>query len=368
MKRIAIVGAGVIGLSLAHDLSALGFEVDVFDGKKSVEEGAEKASGILSKKGLELSGLEYSSAIVNTLNGATLHFGDETLRVKSAAVQAYILDRGILAKNCAAMAIGAGAVLKLGTRQDIAAIRRLADEYDVVVGADGATSYTASAYGFPAIGSYVLTYKAEYSGAEIKDWHSVDLLFSKKFADGFFGWVAPYSKELVELGIGIMQNRGMHSYAAFQKFLADTYVSTLLNGARRLAGHASIIPIENRRRTVLKNVLLVGDAAGQTKATTGGGIIFGIACAKVAAHDINAYLANGVSLARYEKNWRKRYGIDLKLHGMLHAYYSAVSEHSMQRFIKVAKVLGAESFFSKYGDMDSPTLMLKRFFVRSKAS
>ena len=39
----------------------------------------------------------------------------------------------------------------------------------------------------------------------------------------------------------------------------------------------------------------------------------------------------------------------------------------MEVFLKVSKMLGAEKFFSEYGDMDRPSLMLKRFFLRGLA-
>ncbi len=364
MKRVVVVGAGIIGLVMAKELASHGLETTVYDGKKDVSEGSEKASGILSKKGLELSGIDYKDSIVNTLSGARLHFGRQTLNVIAKNVQAYVLDRGKLAEANYRSAVKAGVEVKLGSRLDLERIRDFDDGNTVIVGADGAVSSVARAFAFPQIKSFVLTYKAEYKNAKISNRNIVDLYFSKKYAQGFFGWVAPYSDSVAELGIGITDKVKKHSMMAFDSFTGTEEVKGTIDGAELIKGHASIIPVSSRAKTAEGNVILLGDAAGQTKATTGGGIIFGIACAKVAARSIYLHIKDGRKLSLYDKDWRRSYGADLKMHAALHDYYSKVSEAHMERFIGIAKALGAESFFSKYGDMDSPTLMLKRLFLR----
>jgi len=368
LKRVVIIGAGIIGLALAKELAGYGLEVTVYDGKHSVDEGSDKASGILSKRGLELSGLSYKDCIVNRLNGARLHFGKQTLNVKTEKTQAYIVDRGLLAKANYDAAVDMGAIFKLGKRLDLSAIKDMDDGNTIIIGADGAVSNVARAFSFPSIKDFVLTYKAEYECTNcIEDKGMVDLYFSRNFANGFFGWIAPYSDSTLEAGVGITESSKRHSMEAFSAFTKNRNVDKSLADARLIKGHASIIPISSRSKTVNGNVLLVGDAAGQTKATTGGGIIFGIACAKVAANSVYMNLKNDRRLSLYEKDWRRSYGTDLKMHNALHKYYSMVSEAHMERFIGIAKALGAEAFFAKYGDMDSPTLMLKRFFLRGLA-
>ena len=366
--RVVVVGAGVIGLILAKELAQRSIATEVYDGKRSVEEGADKASGILSKTGLGHIGIDYRSAIVNELDGAVLHAGNESLRVKARSVQAYVLDRGKLAKRCLEEAERAGAEITFARRLGADELRRLAnDNGNIIVGADGAVSGVAAAFGFPPVKEYVLTYKAEYSGASVEDSHSVELFFANKHARRFFGWSAPYSSDMVELGVGTSSTARRSSASAFADFINDGNVRGIVEGAERMAGHASIIPLGSRKVTVKGNVMLVGDAAGQVKATTGGGIIFGAACARVAADVINAHIEHGTALAHYEKMWRRQYGMDLKLHAALHNYYSSMGPRSLALLIRMSKLFGAEQFFSRYGDMDSPSTMLKRFVLRGLA-
>ena len=40
----------------------------------------------------------------------------------------------------------------------------------------------------------------------------------------------------------------------------------------------------------------------------------------------------------------------------------------MEWMVRLSKMMGAERFLGKYGDMDSPSLIIKRFFLRKKAN
>jgi digeranylgeranylglycerophospholipid reductase len=367
-KDVIIVGAGVVGLTLAKELALNGIDVSVYDSKRSVMEGAAKASGIFSVHGLERIGIDPQGAIVNALSGATLHAGREKLKVKSKRAMAYVVDRGSLAELCKNSAVRAGAKVHLGKKLNKKELLELSkDSGKIIVGADGAVSTVAAAFSFPDIKEYILTYKAEYANASIEDHNMVGLFFSNHIAYRFFGWSCPYSRDKIEIGIGISDKAKMNSASAFSKFMGSGMLNDTLKGSDRLSGYASIIPLTSRPLTVKGDVALVGDAAGQVKATTGGGIIFGCSSAKILAKAISNNIRNGTPLTAYDKEWRKRYGLDLKMHAFLHNYYSNLKVSNFEVFLKLSKMFGAEKFFSEYGDMDRPSLMLKRFFLRGLA-
>ncbi len=364
-RHVIMIGAGIVGLTAAKELALKGIDVEVFDAKERVGDGAEKASGIFSMSGLGRIGIDPKHSILNTLDGAVLQAGKERLRVKAKRPMAYVVDRAVLAELCMEAAISAGAKVTLGKKIGKERMRELAnDENSIIVGADGAVSTVAAVFGFPAIKEYVLTYKAEYRNAKIEDSRMAGLFFSNDIAYRFFGWTCPYSSDVVELGIGISDRAKITSTAAFSKFVGSGMLGGLLDGAEKVNGYASIIPLTSRSRTVKGNVMLVGDAAGQVKATTGGGIIFGCSCAKILANAVHNNIHKGSKLELYEKEWRGRYSLDLKLHSFLHDYYSNLRVSNFEVFLKLSKLLGAEEFFSRYGDMDRPSLMLKRFFLR----
>jgi flavin-dependent dehydrogenase len=367
-KSVVIIGAGVVGLTLARELASHGIDTKVYESKKTVSEGAARASGILSIAGLGSTGIPYERCITNRLSGAVLHAGKETLKIKAKEAKAYLIDRGALAESCMESAKEAGAEVQLGTRMGIGELLDLAsDRNSILVGADGAVSSVASTFGFPSIDEYILTYKAEYDDADIEDQSMVDLFFSNRIARRFFGWTAPHSGSRVEIGLGISSKVKVNSYAAFESFLGSGALGNLLDGARKTSGYASIIPLSFRKVTVKDNVVLVGDAAGQIKATTGGGIIFGCLCAGVLAKVIAENAKGASRLSVYDREWRARYGTELKMHGLLHEYYSMLNTRSFETLFKLSRVFGLEDFLSRYGDMDRPSLMLKRFFLRGLA-
>jgi len=66
--------------------------------------------------------------------------------------------------------------------------------------------------------------------------------------------------------------------------------------------------------TVKDNLMLVGDTAGHVKSTTGGGLYFGMSCARIAAKVAVKALESEIShqLKNYENLWRKQFGSELK--------------------------------------------------------
>lgn len=369
MKReIVIVGAGSAGLMLSIELARRGISSTVYERKRRVDDGVEKASGILSKNGLDRIGIDYRTSVINDLYGADIFAGNEKLAVMAKSVMAYVVDRKKFINLFYSAAREAGVEVLLGRELNREKLAGMAEDGSkIIVGADGALSHVASAFGFPPIRRFVLTYKAEFDNVLVEDPRKVGVYVGEKYIRGFFGWTVPYGKGAAEVGIGIDSSAKKNSSIVFESFLKNSSISKILAGSRKIAGHASIIPLEVRKKTVLGNVMLVGDAAGQVKATTGGGIIFGILCAKIAAESISKNLYGGAPLKEYEKLWRALYGADLKMHNMIHAYYSflnSIGPRNSGYFIKFLKALGVGEFLSKHGDMDSPKAMLRRVFVR----
>jgi flavin-dependent dehydrogenase len=315
-----------------------------------------------------MTGLAYEEAKINTLFGAYFCAGKERLKIRSREPKAYVLDRKLLAETCAKAARTAGARIKLGSRMDSKKLLELSkDPANIIIGADGAVSTVARAFGFPAINNYVLTYKAELDVSAPPERDMVALYFSKEFAHGLFGWHVPYSKDIVEVGLGVGHRKGKNSKAAFDAFMKSGMVASEITSGKIISEHASIIPTSSRKITVKNNIALVGDAAGQVKATTGGGIIFGCLSAEVLKNTILSHIEKGKSLELYEQNWRSKYGADLRMHALAHYYYTKSSIKALERTMGICRALGFDKFLAKYGDMDRPTGILKKFILRGIA-
>ncbi len=350
-----IIGAGTAGLIAAKRISRFGISTIVYDQKK-VPGTPNRASGILSIKGLDALEIGYKKAVTNTLYGARIHTGKETLEIIANKPKAHVLDRKVLNEICMYEAIDNGAIVNTGVRAD----HDIVGDYDILVGADGAVSSVAMHFNMGSIKRYVNTYKAEFE-VNVDDAKSVDIIFNSRIANGLFGWMCPNSKEVLEVGIGTI---GGNSKRAFDMFVKDKRVSDVIGRGKVIAEGASMIPLSLREKIVNgeKKVMLVGDAAGQVKPSTGGGIIFGGNAAIILADVIKKHFESGMPLYEYSRIYSSRYGLDTRIHNTVSAMYSKLDKVGFSMAIKVVKLLGIEKFLAKYGDMDMPSNSIGMLF------
>ena len=283
---ISVVGAGTSGLIAARKLGELGFESTVYD-QKPVLGVPIRASGILSITGMKSLGMDYSRCTTNTLYGANIHSGGKILRVVSKKPVANVLNRKKLNDACYNQAVKAGA--KLMTKRVTGSELDVLSGKGIVIGADGAVSSVAKHFGFGEIKKFVLTYKAEFE-ADAPEEGVVDLFIDSGQYGGLLAWTCPNGNNLLEVGVGIYSGLG-NAKTAFDRFLRSREIAELVKNRKPVTEGASIIPLSMRSRIVdeKRRVLLVGDAAGQVKPTTGGGVIFGgngalIAAGAIAKH------------------------------------------------------------------------------------
>lgn len=361
-NSVAVIGAGTAGLIAARKLSQLGIDTTVYD-QKQIPGSPVRASGILSINGLETLGVDYKKVTTNVLHGAFLHIGKEKIEIKSKKPMAYVLERLRLNELCQDEAVSAGSEIVKGKKLGAAELDEISKE-NIVVGADGAVSTVAHHFKFPAISKSILTFRAEYDYSMAEP-GMVELFFDKDITPGFFGWIAGESKDIAEIGIGIDSKFG-NSKAAFEKFKKIPRIEEIVKEGKLRSEGASVIPVGIRKRFVdeQREVVLVGDAAGHVKPTTGGGIIFGGNGALLAAKVIANHVTKGTPLMEYERGWRKEFEREVNLHDFFYEMYSSLDKKNLERIATAMRILKLDKFLGKYGDMDRPSLVIKRFFLR----
>jgi len=108
---------------------------------------------------------------------------------------------------------------------------------------------------------------------------------------------------------------------------------------------AGAIPIKPAETVTSNRIFLVGDAAGQTKPFTGGGILYGMRCAGAAAKQIDVEKPD--TLKNYENEWRNQIGTDIRLGGFIEKFYSTP---------EIFQKIGMSVFQGEIGvHMDRPT-------------
>jgi digeranylgeranylglycerophospholipid reductase len=151
----------------------------------------------------------------------------------------------------------------------------------------------------------------------------------------FFAWVIPVG-DRARVGLCVKGNPRPY-LDAFVKRLQKT---GRIKSDAVLAESFGIIPVHDPTLpTTTGNIVTVGDAAGQVKATTGGGVVFG-ALAAAHAHKPD-----------YEAIWRRELGFDLKVHLLIHRLLNRLSDGGKDRLIRI--IGDCHGALESGGDMDS---------------
>lgn len=356
-----VVGAGPAGCFAAAEAASRGAATTVVEEHSRIGQPvhctglvSQTALNILSKgPGGKRGRLNYKPAQLNYVDKAVVFSKGARLEVPLKRSRAIVLDRGKFDSLCGGMATDCGASVITGKRMGRC---ELIERKCVIIGADGPVSTCASTFNFPPIRRFAVCHQAEFEGATLDDEHTTMVFISSKFAPGFFGWAVPAGAGRVRVGLGVLAPN--NAKRSFERFVScHPEVSGMLRGARRdnSSEFSALVPISVRERTSIGNVMLVGDAAGQVKSLTGGGIYFGCSCARLAG----ALAGSGGDGNAYEREWRARYLGDLAVHRRARQALAAIGDTGSGLLISGANAVGLDSFMSRHLDIDSPSETLR---------
>ena len=140
-----------------------------------------------------------------------------------------------------------------------------------------------------------------------------EIYFEPEFYGGY-GWLFPKGK-VANVGVGVSSGK-----SNLRKLL-DGFMERLSSEGKVLASEisstAGLIPVGGPVKTVIENIMLVGDAAGQTHPITGAGIAQAVLCGKLAGESAAAAAVenNHFHKKKYEKKWKMIYGSSLGIAG-----------------------------------------------------
>ena len=320
---------------MAHRLASEGMSVDLFERSERV--GDKVCSGLLSAKTVER--FELKNVARFSVDGARIHAGGEELFVERKNV-AYVFDRSALDGYLYDLAVSSGADVHLGT-----GVSQLPDT-DVVVGADGSGSFVRRS----CFGSAVRTIPGTIAYVRGDFDRYVDVFLDPGLAPGFFAWVIPRSEDEAEIGLAVDPNYATTILPRLRAFAHRLgFDSFALRGVRPIVVSPPLL------RVVRRNCALVGDAAAHVKATTGGGISYGLLAAD---HLADAILRG--DLWQYQR-WHRTWAVPrLLIHYLLRRWLNVVNT---ERLVRVLREKGFDKELSRAGDMDDPSFLLNaRYF------
>ena len=127
------------------------------------------------------------------------------------------------------------------------------------------------------------------------------------------------------------------------------------------------IPIGPMKKTYAVGLMVVGDAAGQCKPVSGGGIYTSAVAAKIAAKvAAEAIEENDFSekkMAEYEKRWKKELGRELEIGMHAHAYRMRLTDKEMDELFDELNDPEILDLITEYGDMDHPSVLIRKLML-----
>lgn len=322
MHDFVVVGAGPPGSRFARRAAAAGHDVVVFE--KGVVGEPLACSGHVSTDIWEyVPDGARDRLFQNRVFGARFHVGGPESRsypfYKSEEVS-NVIDRVALDRVLADAARDAGADVREGRtvvgvdeRADRVVVEVSVDgggtetvEARMVAGCDGPTSRVRRSVGLdePAETLHgVLAFDEHVDDGEFVDVHLT--------APTFFAWRIPRGDAGVEYGLAAPPGDDVTAMFGRLTDAYDVETDRFCSGA---------IPIGPPDSVTTDRVFLIGDAAAQTKPFTGGGILYGMRAADVAADAIDP--ADPGTLTDYEAGWREALGTEIRLGAWIRRCYS----------------------------------------------
>ena len=356
---VIVVGAGPAGSTVAREVARRGFRVLLTEEHPQVGVPSH-CTGKLSSSAAKELGIEPPGNLAE-LRGAIFHSpSGAQLVVERAETQAYVLDRGVFDSCLASQAVDSGATLATSTRATKVRINRteahvslaLKDRVEdktckIVVGADGVASSVARQTGLYSKASKEMRLAAQKEFTEVHSMNPgfAEVFFGRRFAPGFFAWAVPAGAARARVGLCVQPGLGVAPMSCLNLLIASHPVlAPRLRGGVVAAESVHAIPTGGAlRRTVGDGVLVVGDAAGQVKSTTGGGLYYGILCARMAGESLCKALegAEGTVPSRgledYERHWRARLGEEISFGCRARAFMDSLSDDEVDFVFQVLR-------------------------------
>ncbi len=372
---VAVVGAGPAGSRTARNIAAAGWRVVLLEEHRRVGVPSH-CSGLISPRTLTEAEIG-NEAIIHRITGACVHSaaGSE-IALGGDSARAVAIDRVRWDETLCQQAEAAGAELVrarlVNARRDNGGLR-LEVETDgrrrslsarLAVGADGAHSRVARSLGLrgPREKVYCLGIEGRL---RLPRQDFVHVFVGKRLAPGWFGWIIPTGGDQVRVGIGCQPARPGYRDKPIDCYrrLTDSFPHLFQNiEPHRFYG--GTIPLEFAPRSYGHNVVLVGDAAGQVKPFSGGGIYTALVAARHAAASAVAALTAGdlsaTKLAGYERSWKAEIGRELRRSLRIRHFGLALSDGDLERVMSALRSRGLRDLAARHGDIDYPSRVILR--------
>ncbi len=378
---LIVVGGGPAGLLSAISASKKGVRVTLLESKNVIGR-HEHCAGLLSIDGLKsLNLLNLPSNVIQNkdIRGSKIFSPKgELIVVQKNEPTAWVVDRAGFDSHLSSQAIELGVNIRTSSR--VLTIKRTNNHLKYILGKKSTTQKTKSKMAilaegrFPALNEKFnlpspsrndIVYASQFIMSGVKDIERefVEIYQSNSLVPGFFGWVIPIDENRAKVGLGVtnppaskMLENLINKHPILKQKLSSAKIEKRMSGA---------IPIGSYiKKTYADNVLVVGDAAGQTKPTTGGGVIFG-GLAAIIAGDVSSQAIKNEDfsskfLSEYEKRWKKEFRKNLDVMKLVRNYLNSLEDEHVEKLFNLLNKPKIKKQISRFGDVDNQAKVVFR--------
>jgi len=318
LHDVLVVGGGPAGLAAGAAAAEMGARVKVLEEDREVGE-PDHCAGLVSSRGVR-SLVGGRGAVINEIRGARIFSPTgRCYTVRAEGVKAYVVDRPRFDREMRRMAEGAGAEVETGVRY------AKGMECKVLVVAEGTRAMVARRLGFEvprSIPAAQLDFDADAPEPDMVEFHA------SRLASGFFAWVVPRRGRV---RVGLASYKGVPLQLLRRLVLKDEGIRRAVGGARCSEPIFGKIVVGGPvRRAVRGNAVVVGDAGGFVKPTTGGGVAIGGAVARMAGRAAAEAALLGRPLTAFEDRWRKAFEKEFNTMGLAARIFRNMSGFEME--------------------------------------
>lgn len=322
---VVVAGGSVAGLACAREVAKAGHSVIVVE--QDFEVGTpEHCGGLVSMSALEELGVIPSQKTLDSqIESATLSSpGGNMITLDASRQKVLVINRREFDKQLARQAQQNGAEIRVKT-----AFKQVSGSTAVTTAGEFEFKILVDARGVTALvhkdkSGVLQSAQYEVYGDWIKKGR-IEVNFDAQKYPGFFSWIIPSAEGIGKVGVAGRKINAMNSIEKFlekkgkHSVIRKIFAPIWVNG-----------PISN---FVCANTVIVGDAAGQSKPTTAGGIYSCGMGGILAGRAISRFLQSSkdIDLESYQKSWNLKFKKEFERQLFLRKMFERLDNHSIDK-------------------------------------